>query len=507
MSPEVSLSRVLVSWIGRADLTASSAESEGAEAAGPIASTLFAERFRCAYLLYNYAAEEITPYLNLLHSVIDTPIESARAQLRSPVHYHDIYQAADGCLAKACAEHPSDTLCILLSPGTPAMQAVWVLLGKTKYPAVFFQSSVEEGVEQVNIPFDISAEFLPELSARSARQVGRLLAADVPIDAAFDDILTQDPAMCELIAQANVMATREVPVLIHGETGTGKELFATAIHNASPRRDRVFVPVNCGAIPRELADSALFGHVKGAFTGAGASKAGYFERADGGTLFLDELGELSLDAQVRLLRVLQTGDFYPVGSTVAKGVDVRVIAATNRNLVQEVAMGRFREDLFYRVAVGVLNLPPLRERAGDLPLLADALLQRINRDAAGQPGFVQKKISVEGRNLIRQHRWPGNIRELNSTLLRASLWSQNKRIDAADLEAAMFRGLSQEQGVLGRTIDEVFDIHSVIDEVVRHYVVRALTQTGENRSKAAALLGLGSYQTLNGWIKKHGVET
>jgi transcriptional regulator with PAS, ATPase and Fis domain len=457
-------------------------------------------------LLYNYPHEDVAAYLDSVRPVVRTVIDDTQVTLRSPIHFGDIYKAANGLLQQVTKHHPSDTLCILLSPGTPAMQAVWILLGKTKYPAVFFQSSVEQGVEQVEIPFDISAEFLPELAARSAKQAGDLIAAKVPIDAAFADILTNDSVMQGLIAQANIMAVREVPVLIHGETGTGKELFATAIHNASPRHAKPFVAVNCGAIPGDLIDATLFGHVKGAFTGAGSAKKGYFEEAHEGTLFLDELGELPLDAQVRLLRVLQTGDFYAVGGTVAQQVDVRLVAATNHDLPEEVAAGRFREDLFYRVAVGVLNLPPLRDRPVDITLLASALLDRINRDAAGQPGFVQKKLSVEARNLIKQHPWPGNVRELYATLLRASLWSSGERIDAPELEASLFLGTRKRQAILNREIEGSFDIQSVIDEVVQHYASRALAQTNGNRSQAAALLGLGSYQTLNNWIKKHGVR-
>jgi transcriptional regulator with PAS, ATPase and Fis domain len=472
-----------------------------------VLATLRAKHFDHAYLLYNYPENEVAPYLESVRPTVRTEIHASQVTLRSPVDFGDIYQASNALLKDVFGRHSTDTPCILLSPGTPAMQAIWILLGKTRYPAVFFQSSVQQGVEQVAIPFDISAEFLPELSARSARQAGNLIAANVPIDAAFDDILTDDPMMQGLIAQANVMAAREVPVLIHGETGTGKELFATAIHNASPRRSQPLVPVNCGAIPRDLIDATLFGHVKGAFTGATTAKLGYFEAADGGTLFLDELGELPLDAQVRLLRVLQTGDFYAVGGNVAKQVDVRVIAATNRDLLAAISAGRFREDLFYRIAVGVLNLPPLRERPRDIPLLADALIAKINQDAAGQPGFIQKKLSIKARNLIKQHPWPGNVRELYATLLRASLWSASEHIDAPELEASLFLGARKNQDILNRTVNESFSIQSVIDEVIQHYTIRALDQTDGNRSKAAALLGLGSYQTLNNWIKKHGVET
>lgn len=495
-----------MSWIGGNDLLAGRQSDEGSGLHGPVLSTLLADRFARAHLLYNYPEADVGPYLAWIRRRVSVPIDAEHVELTSPVDFSEIHRAADSCLNLVSSNYPRAMLSILLSPGTPAMQAVWILLGKTKYPSVFYQSSVEQGVQQVDIPFDISAEFLPALSARSDRQVGHLIDASVPVDAAFDDILTTDPVMEGLINRANIVASRDLPVLIYGETGTGKELFATAIHNASSRRGNAFIPVNCGAIPRDLIDATLFGHVKGAFTGAVAARKGYFEEADGGTLFLDELGELPLEAQVRLLRVLQSGEFFPVGGAAARHVDVRIIAATNRDLMEEVVAGRFREDLFYRVAIAVLSLPPLRDRPGDILFLAEALLDRINHDAAGQPGFNKKEISVGAKNVIKRHPWPGNVRELYSTLLRASLWSREARIDAVGIEAALFRGAAKQQGVLDRDFIEGSDIQMVIDEVVQHYAGRALTQSGGNRSKAAALLGLSSYQTLNNWMKKHGVN-
>jgi transcriptional regulator with PAS, ATPase and Fis domain len=182
--------------------------------------------------------------------------------------------------------------------------------------------------------------------------------------------------MKRVIALARRVAIRSIPVLIEGESGTGKELMARAIHQASPRAAKPFITVNCGAIPPELVESEFFGHRRGSFTGAVSDRKGHFERADGGTLFLDEIGELPKAIQVKLLRTLQEGEVTPVGSSEARKVDVRVVAATNRTLISEVAEGNFREDLFYRLAVAIIKLPPLRERAGDLSLLIDALLHR-----------------------------------------------------------------------------------------------------------------------------------
>ncbi|WP_431890464.1 sigma 54-interacting transcriptional regulator [Pectobacterium colocasium] len=354
----------LVSWIGGNDLKATGSSEAYDQALGPIAATLIAQPFDTVELLYNYPEHQVKPYLAWLQGLISTPIRAHSISLSSPVNFGEIYLQVDLQLSRLTAE--GSELFLLLSPGTPAMQAVWILLGKTRYPCQFYQSSIEQGVQQVDIPFELSAEYLPAAKNIGSEKISQLAKTSPPINAAFDNIVTRNPHMQYLKMQAQILAEREVPVLIYGETGTGKELFARAIHNASHRASKPFVPVNCGAIPTELVDSILFGHKKGAFTGALADKVGLFEQANGGTLFLDEFGELEPSIQVRLLRVLQEGTFIPVGGIKEQKVDVRLITATHRNLMSEVVNGNFREDLFYRVAVGVLHLPPLRERAGDV---------------------------------------------------------------------------------------------------------------------------------------------
>jgi len=312
--------------------------------------------------------------------------------------------------------------------------------------------------------------------------------------------------MKRVVAMAHRLALRDVPVLIQGESGTGKELFARAIHGVSHRRNAPFVTVNCGAIPSELVDAELFGHEKGAFTGAAAARAGYFESADGGTLFLDEIGELPLQSQVRLLRVLQEQEVTRLGATRAKKINVRIVAATNRVLSAEVQQGRFREDLFHRLAVGVLLLPALREREGDISLLVDALLEKINLEAEGQPGFNNKKISVSARKLIIGHPWPGNIRELHNTLLRASIWAPEGQISEQDMAEALAVNIPPKSDVvLGRQLDDGFLLPDLMGDVARHYLERAMAQAHGNKTEAARLLGLGSYQTLTNWLEKYGV--
>lgn len=491
------MKRILISWIGANDL-----KSIGAEPRGPIVSTLEAESFDEAVFLYNYPQKDVAPFIKHASGFIS--LTASKVSLSSPIDFGEIYQIADKHLKEQTG--PDCQVNILLSPGTPAMQAVWILLGKTRYPANFYQSTLEQGVQRIDIPFDIAAEFLPSMAKASGKQLEHVAKAEVPVNAAFDSILTQCSKVQELKARASTMANYDIPILIQGASGTGKELFATAIHNASQRAQQPFITVNCGAIPPELIDSTLFGHEKGAFTGAVASKPGVFQQADTGTIFLDEFGELPKDAQVRLLRVLQSGEVLPVGGSKKMNVDVRVIAATNRNLMKDIASGDFREDLFYRVAVGVLHLPPLNEREGDIGYLSQALLQSINEEMSSHPAYKDKKISVKVKNIINNHDWPGNVRELHSTLLRAALWAKGETLSEQDIIAAMFERPQAKADVLGKSFDNSFNIQEVIDGVVQHYVKRALTESQGNKTKAASMLGLSSYQTLKNWIEKHNVK-
>ena len=251
----------------------------------------------------------------------------------------------------------------------------------------------------------------------------------------------------------------------------------------------------------------MFGHEKGAFTGADRARPGYFAVADGGTLFLDEIGDLPAAAQVKLLRVLQEGAVVRVGNATPLAVDVRVITATNRTLTQEVSAGRFREDLFYRLAVALLKLPPLRERAGDIALLADGLLNQINAESAHEPGYRDKKLSPLAKNLLLQHPWPGNIRELSNTLRRAAIWSDSPIIEAEDLRDALLPA-ARDRGpeVWDRALGNRFNLPDLLAEIARHYLDRAMAEAANNKTRAAELVGLASYQTLTNWLEKYGVS-
>ena len=256
----------------------------------------------------------------------------------------------------------------------------------------------------------------------------RPLTEKIPALLGFDEIVGAAPDFRAALAIAAKAARARVPVLIEGESGVGKEVVAEAIHAASPRGKKPMVAINCGAIPANLVESELFGHEKGAFTGAFERKIGKFVDADGGTLFLDEIGEMPLDAQVKLLRVLQSGEVQPIGARHIREVDVRVIAATNKRLIEEVEAGRFREDLYYRLNVVQVTIPPLRERTGDIPALARHLLARI----ADQPGLRPLGITDDALALLGRYDWPGNVRQLQNALFRAAVLCEGDALTRAD---------------------------------------------------------------------------
>ena len=388
------LASTLVTWIGRADLKAERGDPGAGQ--GPIAQAVLVERYLAIHLLTDFDTAESQRFSKWLSAKTDAPINLHSVKLSSPINFTEIYQGVVSVLEGIRGSNPK--LTFHLSPGTPAMQSVWILLAKTTHPARLIQSSLESGVQEANIPFDISAEFIPQILKHSD-DVLTHRSQGVPAESPeFSDIVHRSPVMKRVIAHAGRVALRSITVLIEGESGTGKELLARAIHRASPRSMKPFVSVNCGAIPSELVESEFFGHKKGSFTGAIADRKGYFERAHLGTLFLDEIGELPLHIQVKLLRSLQEGEVVPVGAGDPRTVNVRVIAATNRTLIDEVSAGRFREDLFYRLAVAIIKLPPLRERAGDLMLLIDRLLAQTNK-AGVELGMESKKLSASAKIL------------------------------------------------------------------------------------------------------------
>jgi transcriptional regulator with PAS, ATPase and Fis domain len=495
---------LLVAWIGRADLKAASGEL--GIGLGPIAQAVSAGQYQGIHLLCDFPQSESKPFLKWITPQTKAKIHLHNIKLLSPIDFGEIYESVVTVLDEISKQETN--LTFHLSPGTPTMAAVWILLAKTTYPARLIQSSAKQGVEEANIPFDIAAEFIPQLLKRSDARISALAMGTADQDAVFESIIHRSAPMQHLVEQARRVAIRSIPVLIEGESGTGKELMARAIHHASPRKNKPFIVVNCGAISPELVESEFFGHKKGAFTGAAQDRKGHFELAHDGTIFLDEIGELPKPIQVKLLRTLQEGEVTPVGSSESRKVDVRVVAATNRTLINEVASGNFREDLFYRLAVAIIKLPPLRERAGDLTVLIDALMKQTN-EASATIGIKPKNISVSGRRILMQHPWPGNIRELLNTLQRAAVWSDDDTISQEAIKEAILvtpKGDNNNDSILNRPLDSGLKLEEIMANVARHYLRRALKQTKGNKTKAAEILGFRNYQTLTNWMEKYNVE-
>jgi len=312
-------------------------------------------------------------------------------------------------------------------------------------------------------------------------------------------LLGQSQKMEQLRELIERVARSQAPVHIYGESGTGKELVAHLIHDAGARRDGPFVPVNCGAIPTELMESELFGHKKGSFTGAVADKQGLIQSAEGGTLFLDEIADLPLHMQVKLLRVIQQKSVRPVGEAREIPVDVRILSATHKNLSALVAEGKFREDLFYRVNVIEVRVPPLRERLGDITEIAESIVKRLGK----QTGNRSLSITDNALQVLEEYHFPGNVRELENVLERAATLCSGGMIDAGDLQlrpkAAAAEVAIQSSVAPGEKLGDA------LEDIERDAIVRALEQTRYNKTKAAALLGM-TFRSLRYRIKKLGIE-
>jgi len=312
------------------------------------------------------------------------------------------------------------------------------------------------------------------------------------------DLVGRSQAFIEVMKQVGRVAATNLPVLLTGESGTGKELVASALHQRSGRSDKTFVAVNCGAIPAELIESELFGHVKGSFTGADRDRAGLWEEADGGTVFLDEITETTLSLQVKLLRVLQEGEVRRVGSNQHRRLDVRVIAASNRDVEQEVAAGRFRNDLFYRLNAVSILLPPLRERREDIPPLAQSFAQRVY---SLSPSV---RFSPEALGLLERYPWPGNIRELENAVVRATVMCDGV-IRPQDLPERI-RTYHEEHSVQDKTTKrEVKEDWPALEQIEARYVTRVLARTAGNKQAASRILGVDR-KTLDRMIKRHKID-
>jgi two-component system, NtrC family, response regulator PilR len=397
-------------------------------------------------------------------------------------------------LAEAKRIDPAISVIVMTAYGSKETVLDALRLGATDY------------VEKTpNLKDELSVRIRKEVDRKRLQQENVLLKRTLKSSHQFSNIIGSSEPMIAVFQLIETIAPTSSTVLITGDSGTGKELVARAIHFNSQRRDKPFVALNCGALSETLLDSELFGHVRGAFTGADSNKKGLIEVAEKGTIFLDEIGEMSQLVQVKLLRILQERKFRRLGGTEEVDADIRIIAATNRDLTKMVAEGRFREDLFYRINVIPLRLPPLRERREDIPLLAEHFAARF----AGQMGKKIVGISGGAMSLLQAYPWPGNIRELENAMERAVALERTPSILSESLPELVRSGshavVAAASQKAGGFPDVGFDLEQHVQHIEREYIAEALRRAGGVKVKAAELLGM-SFRSFRYYTKKYDLK-
>ena len=428
---------------------------------------------------------------------------------------YEVHTASDGeeGLARALEVQPDIILCDVRMPRLTGLEflekyrnanGTGMVIVMTAYGGMemAIQAMKKGAYDYIQKPFSPDQLVLALKKAEERetlrREVTRL-REEVGIDRRYRQIVAKSPAMTKALEVAAKVAKHTSPVLITGESGTGKELVARLIHDESERSRGAFIPVNCGAIPENLLESELFGYTRGAFTGADRDKPGLFEAASGGTLLLDEIGDMPVTLQVKLLRVLQESEIRRLGDTRARSVDVRLVAATNKDLEEEVRLGDFRRDLFYRIAVVPIHLVPLRQRRDEIPLLVNHFIEQYNRKLK----LDMRGIESDAMRLLLEYPWPGNVRELENTIERAMVLSDGPKIMVDDLPANVANPIVALDSPDLPDDELSVKKHSAILE--RRLIKQALERTGGNKTRAADLLELSSRALLYK-IREYGLE-
>ncbi len=469
------------------------------EQTGPILSLVSAKNFDQIILFSTPNTEKNTidtkSALSSLHQ--NLKIEVRYFPIEDPTNYFAILKALRPNLQEICNSFQQAKYYISVASGTPQMHACWILLAASgEIPAHILHIRPHRFVNK-NMPLVSEVEFTHPKFPIIRQNICEVEQEDYSVEK-WDKILPQlgivgdHPLMRNTLEECAILASSNAPIILLGETGTGKELLARFIHRLSERTSGPFVPINCGAIPDGLVDSFLFGHKKGAFTGAIKDQSGKFIIADGGTLFLDELAELPLSTQTKLLRVLQDGIIEIVGSDKPYNVDVRIIAATNKDLNNAIKNGLFREDLYFRLNVGEIQLSPLQKRRSDIPKIALYVLDRIN---AGLK--TPKSLSPNALNKLQNYSWPGNVRDLENVLERSVLRSTKDVLDADDIKIA-------EPITRSDHIPELYDGFSLkgyIETIRKQLIFQSLNIAKGNKSEAAKLLGV-SPQAVHKYLNK-----
>ena len=447
--------------------------------------------------------------MNTILIIDDEPIIRKLLARMMELEGYEVFQAADRAsgLKLLTAKTPQLVLCDVFLPdgnGVEMVKEIKELQPETEVILLTAHGNIPDGVQAIkNGAFDyitkgddnnkiipIISRAMEKINSRPAQPSGSTV---VPVrESAFDTVLGHSRGLQQVIQLARKVAVTDVPVLLTGETGTGKEVFAQAIHNGSARAKQPFVAINCSAFSKELLESEIFGHKAGAFTGALKDKKGLFEEANHGTIFLDEIGEMAYGLQAKLLRVLETGEYIKVGDTKPTKIDVRIVSATNRNLIEEIANSNFREDLYFRLSVFHLHLPPLRERREDIPELAAAFLKFF----AAKMGKQVKGFAADCQAWMQSYAWPGNVRELRNVIERALIICDDY-ITLDDMP------LDFRSSTLSGSAADGDDFE--LAEAEHRHIQRVLQYTKGNKAEAARLLKIG-LTTLYRKIEEYGIN-
>ncbi len=425
---------------------------------------------------------------------------------------HEVTTASDGIEGLACIEKDIFDLVITdmkmpKSDGFEVLKKIKEISPDTIVIMITAFGTKDSAVEAMKLgaydyihkPFNIDEIRLIVRKALEKKRLSEelsILKQKVEVTFALENIIGQSPKMQELFRLIGKVAQSNSNALITGESGAGKELVATALHNLSHRKEKNFVAINCAAFPEGLLESELFGHMKGAFTGAVYNKQGLFEIADGGSVLLDEIGEMPTNLQAKLLRVIENGTFRRIGGTTDIKVDVRIISATNKDLKEEISAARFREDLFYRLNVVPINIPPLRERKEDIPLLIDHFLRKSAEN--------HKRISPEAIGILMDYSWKGNVRELENVIERIALLSDKDEITPRDLPSEVIGYRGDFKAVPDLT-EEGVDIEKIVSDIEKKYLLQALERAEGVKTDAAKLLNL-SFRSFRHRLHKYGIS-
>lgn len=460
------------------------------EQPGPILSLLTTRAFDHIFLFDTPSTRKITRETKeaILKRHPNIEVVIREVNLSDPTNYQEILQGLRNHILSIIEGMLSTRFYVAVASGTPQMHACWFLLiASGEIPAKILHVRPQRFVTSENplvSEIDLSSPEYPSVRFQDGPVTFEESSRDTESVRIQLGIVGDHPAMKEALETGEMLASSEAPILILGETGTGKELFARYVHELSGRSQALFITVNCGALPEDLVESLLFGHTKGAFTGAIHDQIGKFDAADKGTLFLDELGDLPLQAQAKLLRVLQDGMIEPLGKANGHKVDVRIVAATNRDLRKFVRQGKFREDLYYRLNVGEIELPPLRERRSDIPKLALHILDRLNATLR-RP----KRLSTDALSRLQSHSWEGNVRDLENVIERSIRLCRQDVVDADDLLITEPVTYADPLNTLPDPF-EGFSMDEFLGSARKQLILRALEASKGNQSQAARKLGI-----------------